>query len=90
MPYRVRVPGTGGDLEVESREDVPEVLGEHGMRLLFAQPGPPRRIGERRRRQERAAAEFSAARRRAREADRAAPGRGPGPSGGVLDDEGSS
>ena len=88
MTYRVRIPGTGGDLEVGSREEAPEVLGAHGMRLLFAQPGPPRRIGERRRRQERAAAEFSAARRRARASDPAAPGRGPGPGDEVLDDEG--
>lgn len=85
MTYRVRIPGTGGALEVESRDDVPEVLEAHGMRLLFTQPGPPRRIGERRRRQERAAAEFSATRRLARGS---APGRGPRPRGGILDDEG--
>ncbi|MDD9981406.1 MAG: hypothetical protein OXU81_08640 [Gammaproteobacteria bacterium] len=42
MPYRVRIPGTSGDMTVESREEVPAVLGLHGMRLLFARSGPPR------------------------------------------------
>ena len=91
MTYRVRLPGTSGELTFESRDEAREVLGTDRMRLPFDRPGPPMVMGRRRRRQQRAAAEASAGRRLARGPEPApapAPGRRTGPSHGVVDDEG--
>ena len=88
MTYRVRLPGTSGELTFESRDKAREVLGTDRMRLPFDRPGPPMVMGQRRRRQ-RAAVEASAGPRLARGPEPAlAPGRRTGPSHGVVDDEG--
>ena len=87
MTYRVRLPGTSGELTFDSRDEARKVLGTDRMRLPFDRPGPPMVMGQRRRRQQRAAAEASAGLRLARGPE-PAPGRRTGPSHGVVDDEG--
>ena len=88
MTYRVHLPGTSGELMFGSRDEAQAVLGTNGIRLPFAIPGPPRFMGERRLRRGAAAVAPSAGGPLARGSEPAAPGRGPEPSDGNVDDEG--